>query len=154
MPSFQHSSTDAGRYNADMSDAPPSPVSSQISSLHEHWPPAVESAVQFMQGDRARLAAIPASGHRRPVCHSQQGLRRQRGQAMTEYLVIVALVAVAAIAVYQSFGQVIRAQVAGLARELSGESATQAVDAARTASGDAIKQKRLKSLKSYGNQEQ
>ncbi|AWB35693.1 hypothetical protein DBV39_06860 [Orrella marina] len=73
---------------------------------------------------------------------------------MTEYLVIVALVAVAAIAVYQSFGQVIRAQVAGLAKELSGESATQAVDAARTASGDAIKQKRLKSLKSYGNQEQ
>lgn len=81
-------------------------------------------------------------------------LVRQRGQAMTEYLIIVALIAVAAIAVYQSFGQVIRAQTAGLARELAGESASQAVSAARTASGDALKQKSSKSLKSYGGKEQ
>jgi len=81
-------------------------------------------------------------------------LVRQRGQAMTEYLIIVALIAVAAIAVYQSFGQVIRAQTAGLARELAGESASQAVSAARTASGDALKQKSSKSLKSYGAKEQ
>lgn len=78
----------------------------------------------------------------------------QRGQAMTEYLIIVALIAVAAIAVYQSFGQVIRAQTAGLAQELAGENANQAVDAARSASQEALKQKRLKSLRSYGAQAQ
>jgi len=44
---------------------------------------------------------------------------QQRGQGMTEYIIIVALVAVAAIAVYQSFGQVIRAQTAAMA--LQGE---------------------------------
>lgn len=108
---------------------------------------------QVARGARARLVAIVGCGARRPVCGTSQIVRRQRGQAMTEYLVIVALVAVAAIAVYQSFGQVIRSQVAGLAKELAGESASQAVDAAKTASGDALKQKRLKSLKSYGNSE-
>ena len=40
---------------------------------------------------------------------------RERGQGMTEYIIIVALVAVAAIAVYQTFGQVIRAQTAAMA---------------------------------------
>ena len=43
------------------------------------------------------------------------------GQGMTEYIIVVALVAVAAIAVYQYFGQVVRAQVAAMAHELSGE---------------------------------
>jgi Flp pilus assembly pilin Flp len=38
--------------------------------------------------------------------HSQQKAR-QRGQGMTEYIIIVALIAVAAIAVYQFFGQTI-----------------------------------------------
>ena len=77
-------------------------------------------------------------------------LAAQRGQAMTEYLIIVALIAVAAIAVYQSFGQVIRAQTAGLARELAGESSQQAVSSAQSASNAAMKQKSLKTLKSYG----
>lgn len=78
-------------------------------------------------------------------------LSKQRGQAMTEYLIIVALIAVAAIAVYQSFGQVIRSQTAGLAKELAGESASQAVSAAKSASNTAMKQKDLKTLKSYGS---
>lgn len=97
------------------------------------------------------MASSSALTHRRL---DATRLVRQRGQAMTEYLIIVALIAVAAIAVYQSFGQVIRAQTAGLARELAGESASQAVSAARTASGDALKQKSSKSLKSYGAKEQ
>ncbi|MGE4371268.1 MAG: hypothetical protein AB7E12_16505, partial [Burkholderiaceae bacterium] len=45
----------------------------------------------------------------------------QRGQGMTEYVIVVALVAVAAIAVYQLFGQVVRSQTAAMAMELAGE---------------------------------
>jgi len=43
--------------------------------------------------------------------------RKQRGQGMTEYIIIVALIGVAAIAVYQYFGQTIRAQTSGIANE-------------------------------------
>ena len=51
---------------------------------------------------------------------------KQHGQGMTEYIVIVALIAIAAIAVYQFFGQTVRSQTAGIAQELSGVSATTA----------------------------
>ncbi len=44
----------------------------------------------------------------------------QRGQGMTEYIVIVALVGVAAIGVYSLLGQTIRNQTVGLAEEISG----------------------------------
>ncbi|MEI6115252.1 MAG: hypothetical protein WCP99_11850, partial [Burkholderiales bacterium] len=45
----------------------------------------------------------------------------QSGQGMTEYIIIVALVAVAAIAVFQYFGQVLRSQTAAIAKEVAGE---------------------------------
>jgi Tfp pilus assembly protein FimT len=48
---------------------------------------------------------------------------KQRGQGMTEYIIIVALIALAAIAAYSFFGQTVRNQVAGMAEELSGNSA-------------------------------
>ena len=57
----------------------------------------------------------------------------QRGQGMTEYIIIVALIAVAAIAVYQFFGQTIRSQTAGIAKEVAGQSATTAIQGAQTA---------------------
>ena len=44
---------------------------------------------------------------------------RQRGQGMTEYIIIVALIAVAAIGIYQFFGQTIRNQTAGIANEVA-----------------------------------
>ncbi|MCD8505084.1 MAG: hypothetical protein LRY53_09110 [Burkholderiaceae bacterium] len=69
---------------------------------------------------------------------------------MTEYIIIVALVAVAAIAVYQSFGQVIRSQTAAIANELAGENSNTAISSARKAAGEANKQIKNKSLKSYG----
>lgn len=75
---------------------------------------------------------------------------RQRGQGMTEYIIIVALVAVAAIAVYQSFGRVIRSQTAAIANELAGENSNKAISSARKAAGEANKQIKNKSLKSYG----
>lgn len=81
---------------------------------------------------------------------NQYKLDQQRGQGMTEYIIIVALVAVAAIAVYQSFGQVIRAQTAAIASELAGESSGEASQAARRAAGQALTQKGAKSLRAFG----
>jgi len=45
---------------------------------------------------------------------------KQLGQGMTEYIIIVALIAIAAIAVYTIFGDVVREQVGGMAAELAG----------------------------------
>lgn len=76
-------------------------------------------------------------------------IKRQRGQGMTEYIIIVALVAVAAIAVYQFFGQVIRSQTAAVAKELAGEDGTQQNRSAKKASQGAAGQAKGKSLKSF-----
>lgn len=46
---------------------------------------------------------------------------REAGQGMTEYLIVVALIAISAIAVFSFFGQTMRHQVAGIAAELSGK---------------------------------
>lgn len=74
---------------------------------------------------------------------------RQKGQAMTEYIVIVALVAIGAIAVYQLFGQVVRAQTAAMARELAGENGANESKKAQSAAKKASGQAKEKSLKSY-----
>lgn len=68
---------------------------------------------------------------------------------MTEYLIIVALVAVAAIAVYQTFGQVIRSQTAAMAKELAGEDGTDLSQAAQAAAEAAASQAAAKTLKSF-----
>jgi len=46
---------------------------------------------------------------------------------MTEYIIVVALIAVAAIGVSTLFGQPIRTQTAGLALEVSGQTASTAI---------------------------
>ena len=51
----------------------------------------------------------------------QKLMKKQRGQGMTEYIIIVAMIAIAAIAVYQYFGQTVRNQTAAMAQELAGE---------------------------------
>ena len=56
------------------------------------------------------------------------------GQGMTEYIIIVALVAVAAISVYNFFGDTVRGQVGDLAAELGGGTSQQL---GRTAADDA-----------------
>ncbi|VCU71514.1 hypothetical protein PIGHUM_03599 [Pigmentiphaga humi] len=68
---------------------------------------------------------------------------------MVEYVVIVALVAVAAIAVYQLFGQVVRSQTAAMARELAGEDGSAESRAAQTAAKSARSQASARSLKSF-----
>lgn len=76
----------------------------------------------------------------------------QQGQGMTEYIVIVALIAVAAIATYQFFGQTVRNQMAGIAQEVAGQSAATATSAAQTAAnGAATEGGRVKGLADYTN---
>lgn len=75
--------------------------------------------------------------------------RKQSGQGMTEYIIVVALVAIAAIAVYQLFGQVIRSQTAAMAKELAGEDGSEQSRAAQNAAESAAAQTASKSLKSF-----
>jgi type IV pilus assembly protein PilA len=75
---------------------------------------------------------------------------KQFGQGMTEYIIIVALIAIAAIAVYGFFGDTIRAQMGGITKELSGKDGTTSVTAADTASTKAEKEgTAIKKLDSY-----
>ena len=60
-----------------------------------------------------------------------------RGQGMTEYLVILGLIAIAAIAVLSFFGQTMRNQVAGMAQEVGGKTGSAEVTNAQTAAGKA-----------------
>lgn len=61
-------------------------------------------------------------------------LSRFRGQGMTEYIVVVALVAIAAIGVYTAFGKTLRGQMAATAQSLAGKSASGARSEANDAS--------------------
>lgn len=58
---------------------------------------------------------------------------RQRGQGMTEYIIIVALIAVAAIGVYSYFGQTIKAQTSAMTQEMAGQDGKAANDIAKGA---------------------
>ena len=58
--------------------------------------------------------------------------KRVLGQGMTEYIIIVALIAVAAITAYSFFGQSMRTQLGGIASELSGKDGTTAITASQT----------------------
>lgn len=61
----------------------------------------------------------------------------QLGQGMTEYIIIVALIAVAAIGVTRQFGGVISNQTAAIANEVAGQDGTQLVTDAGTDATDA-----------------
>lgn len=62
---------------------------------------------------------------------------KNRGQGMMEYIIIVAMIAVAAIGVYSLFGQTVRNQTAGMANEVAGKKADAQIKAAGDASGTA-----------------
>lgn len=74
----------------------------------------------------------------------QRLLNRQRGQGMAEYIIIVALVAVAGIAVWSSVGSAIHHQASGVAAELAGGSGAAeqglANTAAQTAATESVEQ--------------
>ena len=64
-------------------------------------------------------------------------MRNQLGQGMTEYIIIVALIAIAAIGSFQFFGQTARSQAAAAAQELSGQDGSTDTTNAQTAAGNA-----------------
>jgi len=77
---------------------------------------------------------------------------RQRGQGMTEYIIITALIAIAAIAAVTYFGGTARAQIGGMARELSGQSATEDINRAKNQGNQAHAEgTQDKTLNSYNN---
>lgn len=78
-------------------------------------------------------------------------VKKQLGQGMTEYIIIVALIAVAAIGAFQFFGQTIRSQTSGIAHEVAGQSATTAITAAQTAATNTDTERNSKGLGSYNN---
>jgi len=80
--------------------------------------------------------------------------RKESGQGMTEYIIIVALIAVAAIAVTQLFGTTVRTQMGAIASEVGGNDAQTVIDRAKQAGTDAADaSKKKRSLATYGNQQ-
>lgn len=75
--------------------------------------------------------------------------KKQRGQGMVEYVIIVALVAISAIAIFQIFGQVVRSQTAAMAKELAGEDGTSESQQAQSAASLGAAQTDAKSLQSF-----
>ncbi|MBE3674068.1 Flp family type IVb pilin [Pseudoalteromonas distincta] len=63
--------------------------------------------------------------------------KKQLGQGMTEYIIIVALIAVSAIGVYSFFGKTIRNQVSAIASEVSGQDSADKIQAAKDSADDA-----------------
>jgi Tfp pilus assembly protein FimT len=63
--------------------------------------------------------------------------RIPRGQGMTEYIIVVALIAIAAIGVYTAFGKTLRGQMAVTAQSLAGKSANAARSEANAGGEDA-----------------
>ena len=66
--------------------------------------------------------------------------QRQRGQGMTEYIIVVALIAIAAIGVYTAFGKTVRGQMAVTAQALAGNSGSDARTEVNDAGDDAVTQ--------------
>ncbi len=76
--------------------------------------------------------------------------RRITGQGMTEYIIIVALIALSAIAVVGFFGDVVKTQFAGMAEVLSGETRkTKSLEAAQSAGTSGAK---AGTLKTFGSE--
>ncbi len=63
--------------------------------------------------------------------------RGQKGQGMTEYIIIVALIAIAAIGVTQLFGETVQNQMGAMAAELGGGAQGGAANTAAQTAGDA-----------------
>jgi len=88
------------------------------------------------------------------VTRLNRRIRKESGQGMTEYIIIVALIAVAAIAVTQLFGTTVRTQMGAIASEVGGNDAQTTVTAAQTAgSTAATTAAKKRSLATYGNQQ-
>ena len=118
-------------------------------------PPAVSfntikaEATQTMNINNAASSSINAVAM---APQRKTSRRKSLGQGMTEYIVIVALVGVAAIGTYSFLGGTIRSQTAGIAQELAGQSAKDAITKAQGHADKALKNETGdKKLGSYQN---
>ena len=68
-------------------------------------------------------------------------IKKQLGQGMTEYIIIVALIAIGSVALFTAFGGVVRHQVSAITLGLT--SSTQAASETTSANGDATSGKTL-----------
>lgn len=76
-----------------------------------------------------------------------------KGQGMTEYLIILGLIAIAAITVFTLYGATLRTTVAGMAAELSGNSNAASLAQSKTLADDALKDgNKKKGMATYGNE--
>jgi Flp pilus assembly pilin Flp len=129
-------------------------------------PPAGAASGLFFEAICARIS--PRPGNHGPIQNSalqfnmgsfnmfsisrSLGRRQSLGQGMTEYIIIVALIAVAAIGVYSYFGQTLRSQTAGIASEIAGKDSAANITKAQTSAGKAgDTAEKTKSLGSYGS---
>jgi type IV pilus assembly protein PilA len=77
-------------------------------------------------------------------------LIRQLGQGMTEYIIIVALIAIAAIGVYKAFGGMVRGQTSAASSALGGYATTEGKAAAQAAQDDGNNEaKKKKTMKDF-----
>jgi len=80
-------------------------------------------------------------GHSNEIPTAQKGFKnrlRQMGQGMTEYIIIVALIALASIAAVNFFGNAVQGAFGGIASVLGGGDTTAAEGAIATAAQGAI----------------
>jgi len=83
-------------------------------------------------------------------CHQAA---RQRGQGMSEYIIITALVAVAGIGLFAAFGDTLQNQLAGMSQELAGQSGATDIERAGTAAKTArSRASQSESLSNYTQQ--
>ena len=101
---------------------------SEITEFSSEWSMNEELALNMTNHTNSHSATIA-----KPVAQ-----RKSRGQGMTEYIIILGLIAIAAIAAFSFFGQTVRSQVAGMAKEVGGESGKEGITAAQAASGKAL----------------
>ncbi|MGB0865504.1 MAG: hypothetical protein ACPGSC_03290 [Granulosicoccaceae bacterium] len=73
------------------------------------------------------------------------------GQGMTEYIIIVALIAIAAIGVFTGFGDIVRNQVGVMAGELAGDSNAAARTAVETGAATAETGSNARTLSDFEN---
>jgi Flp pilus assembly pilin Flp len=87
------------------------------------------------------------------ICNFSAARKRQFGQGMTEYIVIVALVAVGAIGVYNWFGKTVRHQTTAVACGLAGDatcSTNESKNAGTTANNAAAQADAAQGLQDFG----
>lgn len=65
--------------------------------------------------------------------------RRITGQGMTEYIIVLALVALSAVVAVGFFGDTVQSQFAGMGLKLTGNDGTTAIGKGATAAGEAEK---------------